>query len=117
MITFSLLSGRRPLGPTIQNLIFWALQALSLITAICIFVPFSPVMPEDGLDASWMFGMNQAVAQGLAIRRDIIFTFGPYASIYTQAYHPATDYMMMFGSLYLALSYWFALVLLSINSR
>ena len=76
-----------------------------------------PGMPEyEGLDPSWTFGMNQAVAQGLAIGRDIIFTFGPYASIYTREYHPATDHMMILGSLYLALSYWFALLLLSINS-
>ncbi len=56
--------------------------------------------------------MNQAAAQGLAFGKDIIFTFGPYASIYTRCYHPSTDMLMVCGTLYLALSYWACLVVL-----
>ncbi len=81
------------------------LRLVVLLTAIAAFVPFLPEMPAANLDPSWRFGMNQAVAQGLSIGKDIIFTFGPYASIYTKAYHPSTDFMMVSGSLYLALSY------------
>lgn len=77
-----------------------------LITIISVFVPFSPSMPATGLDSSWSFSMNQAVAQGFSFGKEIIFTFGPYAAIYTKSYHPATDFMMVSGSLYLALSYW-----------
>ena len=95
----------------------WGLQALLVITAVCVFVPFSPMMPGDGLDSSWVLGINQAVAQGLAFGRDIVFTFGPYASIYTESYHPATDHLMVGGSLYLGLSYGFALFLVTRNSR
>jgi hypothetical protein len=80
----------------------WLPSALVVLTAICVVVPFSPVMPGANLDPSWRMGMNQAVAQGLAIGRDIIFTFGPYASIYTGTYHPATDAMMLWGSLLFA---------------
>ncbi len=76
-----------------------------LITIIAVFVPFSPSMPAAGLDPSWMFGMNQGIAQGLSIGKEIIFTFGPFASVFTQLYHPSTDFMMVGGSLYLALSY------------
>ena len=94
---------------TAGDLILWVLL---LITVIAKFVPLSPVMPADGLDPSWKFGMNQAVAQGLSFGKEIIFTFGPYASIYTREYHPATDFIMVSGSLYLALSYWVCLVLL-----
>jgi len=39
--------------------------------------------------------MNQAIAQGLSFGDDIVFTFGPYASVYTQLYHPATVRLMV----------------------
>lgn len=87
-----------------------------LIIIIVLFVPFSPKMPAAGLDASWAFGLNQAVAQGLSFGKEILFTLGPYSSIYTKAYHPATDLLMIGGSFYLALSYWICLVLL-MNGR
>jgi hypothetical protein len=74
-------------------------------------------MPFSGLDPSWKFGMNQAMAQGFSFGQEIIFTFGPYASIYTKMYHPATDFMMMSGSLYLALSYWICLIFLTKDVR
>jgi len=93
------------------------LQALLFITAICTFVPFSPIMPREGLDPSWVFGMNQAVAQGLAFGRDLVFTLGPYASIYTKTYHPATDQLMLAGSLYLGLSYGLAIFFVTRHSR
>ena len=69
-------------------------------------------MPAAGLDPSWMLGLNQAIAQGLAFGKDIIFSYGPYSSIYTEAYHPATSLMMTGGSLYLAFSWWVCLVFL-----
>ena len=53
--------------------------------------------------------MNQAIAQKLVMGRDVIFTFGPYSSIYTRRYHPATDGIMLAGSVYLALSLWMCL--------
>lgn len=81
-----------------------------LIAVMTAFVPFSPKMPAAGLDPSWALGLNQAVALGFAFGKDIIFTLGPYSAIYTQAYHPATDMMMIVGSVYLALSYWFGLI-------
>jgi hypothetical protein len=76
-----------------------------ILTIACLFIPLNPAMPMEGLDNSWMFGMNQAVAQKLAFGRDIIFTFGPYASVYTKEYHPATDFLMLLGGTCLALSY------------
>lgn len=78
---------------------------LLTITCLCVLVPFSPHLPSAGLDHSWQFGMNQAVAQGLVLGRDIVFTFGPYASIATKSYNPATDGMMIWGSLCFALSF------------
>lgn len=76
-----------------------------LLVAIVVLVPLSPWMPWSGLDPSWVYGMNEATAQGMAFGKDIIFTFGPYASIYTRSYHPATDHLMILGSLVLAVSF------------
>jgi hypothetical protein len=70
-------------------------------------------MPVSGLDTSWMFAMNQGVAQSLIFGKDIVFTFGPYASIYTGLYHPATDRFMIGGSLFLGLSYFLLLISLA----
>lgn len=100
----------------INKLLNWSLHVLLLITLICILVPFSPWMPGEGLDPSWVFGVHQAVAQGLSFGRALIFTFGPYASIYTQMYHPATDLLMLVGSTYLAVSYWIAFAILIKNN-
>ncbi|CDZ76297.1 hypothetical protein BN59_00564 [Legionella massiliensis] len=98
----------KPIKPLFDSL----LKLLLLVILLCVFVPLSPKMPAPGLDPSWAMGLNQAVAQGLAFGKDIIFTLGPYSSIYTKAYHPATDFMMIAGSCYLALSYWLAMILL-----
>lgn len=88
------------------------IACLLLMVLVCVFVPFNPSMPVGGLDPSWVLGMNQAVSQGLRIGNDLIFTFGPYASIYTKAYHPATDVMMLAGSAFLAISCCLSLVFL-----
>jgi len=86
--------------------------ALALcLTILAVFIPLKPSMPLPGLDMSWMMAMNQAVAQHLVFGKEIVFTFGPYASIYTKLYHPATDRLMIWGSLLLGVSY-FALLLL-----
>ena len=88
------------------------LKLILLFILISVLVPFSPKMPAPGLDSSWALGLNQAVALGLSFGNDIIFTLGPYSSIYTKAYHPATDWMMIGGGLYLACAYWISLILL-----
>ena len=56
--------------------------------------------------------MNQAVAQHLSFGDQLVFSLGPWASIYTQSYHPATDRMMLIGGLYLAASCWLAFLVL-----
>ncbi|MDD5272470.1 MAG: hypothetical protein PHU14_07100 [Methylovulum sp.] len=81
-----------------------------LITVLAIFVPFIPSLPNASLDPSWILGMNQALAQHFVFGKDIIYTCGPYASILTRAYHPATDNSMVFGSLYLGVCFWYALI-------
>lgn len=106
------ITDKMPQQQSIEQMLVRIFHILLIVTIICLIVPFSPNMPTGGLDPSWKFGMNQALAQGLAIGRDVIFTFGPYVSIYTKTYHPATDHLMLYGSIYIALSYGLAIFLL-----
>ena len=87
------------------------------LTILAVFIPLNPAMPLAGLDMSWMMAMNQAIAQHLVFGKDIVFTFGPYASIYTKLYHPATDRLMIWGSLFLGASYFALLLLLGKGQR
>jgi hypothetical protein len=82
------------------------------ITIAAVFVPFTPDMPAASLDPSWKIGLNQAVAQGLRFGRDMIFTFGPYSFVFSEAYHPATDTLMLVGCCYLAVVYFVCLNIL-----
>jgi hypothetical protein len=86
---------------------------LLLLTAVCAFVPLKPGMPGGGLDESWQIALNQAYAQGLHFGTDIVFTSGPFASVYTAMYHPGTDFLMMAGCSYLALCYFLCLHVLT----
>lgn len=89
-----------------------SLKLALLFAIVCAMVPFSPKMPATDIDYSWAIALNQAIAQGLIFGKEIIFTLGPYACLYTKVYHPSTDGMMIIGSLYLAISYWLACVFL-----
>ncbi|MFZ0313961.1 MAG: hypothetical protein WAL85_14735 [Candidatus Korobacteraceae bacterium] len=74
-------------------------------------------MPATTLDGSWVYALNQAVADRLPFGKAIIFSLGPYASIQTKTYHPATDQLMIFGSLYLALCYAIGVIVLAKSVR
>jgi hypothetical protein len=84
-----------------------------VVTVTAVFIPLNPRMPGPGLDASWQFAMNAAVARHMRFGKEIIFTYGPYASVCTRTYSPATDLRMMLGSLLLAVSYVAALLFLA----
>lgn len=88
----------------------------AIISVVAIFIPLNPRMPNKGLDASWEFAMNEAVARHLSFGSEVLFTYGPYASIGTRSYHPATDARMMCGSVLVAVSYLTALLYLA-NGR
>jgi hypothetical protein len=84
-----------------------------VVTSIAVFIPLNPRMPSRGFDPSYAFALNQAVARHLTFGQQILFTYGPYASIATRTYDPATDQRMMFGSAWLGLSYLAALLFLA----
>lgn len=96
------------LKPTRMLLLF-----LLAITVFALCLPLFLIMPRTGLDPSWTYGVNQAVAQGLVFGKEFIFTFGPYAGIRTHAYHPETDNLIMWGGLYLGICYVLAILYLS----
>ena len=95
-------------GKLLTTPLAWLFQVALLTSCYAAFTALSPGMPEPGLDPSWMLAMNQAIAQKLVMGRDIVFTFGPYASIYTKSFHPATDHLMILGGLYLGLCFFLA---------
>lgn len=100
------------MNTTVSRVLDVILKFILLITFIALFVVFYPIMPAADLDASWMFGVNQALAQGLSFGREVIFTYGPYAAIFTKVYSPASYLMTLSGSLYIALVFWLASIFL-----
>jgi hypothetical protein len=90
-----------------------ALPLLIIIASFVDFVPFAPGFPTNNIDSAWEFSMNVALEKGMVFGRDIIFTFGPYASIFTGQYHPATDTQMLWSSCLLASA--FAAMLLCLS--
>lgn len=84
---------------TRQDWLIRSLAVVALLISSVIIVPFQPWFAEaPGLDMSWAFAMNVAVAEHLVFGKDVIFTFGPWASVYTTLFHPATDTIMLVGS-------------------
>jgi hypothetical protein len=91
-------SGRR------SGIIGVVLATLFVAVVVLCYLPLSPFFPTDNLDSAWQWVMNEAVARHLIIGRDVIFTFGPFASVDTRQYHPATDMLDMGASLILGLA-------------
>lgn len=82
----------------------WLASAFACILTVLMLTHFAVTMPFAGIDGSWAYAMNVATAQHLRFGSDIVFTFGPLASIYTGIYHPATDSLMLGGSLLIAIA-------------
>lgn len=100
-----------------RTVAWWLLQLLLVAGLASAIVPILPHMPESGLDPSWRMAMNHAVAEGMDLGRDVAFTQGPYVSVYTGEYHPATDRLAMTASIYLVLSFSFVLLLTGWRDR
>lgn len=80
--------------------LYWA--AICAISG-AMLIAFWPGLPAaTSLDNSWIVGMNEAMRLGLDIGTQFVFTFGPYASVYTQEWSAATDALMLFGGTVLA---------------
>ncbi len=97
-----------------KNVLFFLLL---IIFSFSMFYPYSPRMPGYGLDQSWIYAINEAVANGMLFGKQIIFTFGPLASIYTKAYHPDIFYLTVIVSTYFSIFFLFSIYFLSINTE
>jgi hypothetical protein len=92
----------------------WCALALLSIDAL---VVLAPKMPTGDLESSWGYALNVAAAQRLVFGRDIVFTFGPYASISTRLYSPFTLRSMEFGGLFLGVLFFACLAWLTEDTR
>ena len=92
------------------------LSGCLMITALIVATPLYPLMPTAGLDPSWKFAINQAVAQNLAFGREVVFTFGPYGAVYSQLFHPGTDVLAMSAGLYFGVCFGTVAILLALRS-
>jgi hypothetical protein len=70
---------------------------LAFSGSLLVLVPFYPSFPAATLDLSWAYALNEAVRKHLIFGKDVIFTFGPLSSVYTDLYHPET-YLVILGS-------------------
>jgi hypothetical protein len=86
---------------------------LVFIACLSVIAPINVNFPAQSLDSSWMFAMNEAIARRLVIGKEIVLTMGPYASIYSKQYHPATYIMVLIAGVYIAICY--SIVLLEIS--
>lgn len=71
------------------------------------FVAISPLLfnfPGSGLDPAWKLGLNYAIAKNWQFGQDIVFTFGPYAPVYTGLYSPEFFSRAIFGRLLITLA-------------
>ena len=94
----------------------WAL-ILAVFTVLSVFLPLNPFMPQTGIDNSWIFSMNSAVAENFYFGKDVIFSFGPYASIFTQSFYPSTYKFIFLSSFLLGSCYAVALFYTGINKN
>jgi hypothetical protein len=89
----------------------YALAGIGIALTFVILVPFSPSLPLSGFDGSWQYAMNVAVADHLRFGKDVIYTVGPLASVYTHVYSPDTDTLMIAASIVVMLAFVAGLIL------
>jgi hypothetical protein len=94
-----------------------ALLLIVFLLTTLLVVPFAPAQPAADFDSSWQYAMNVAAAQHLAFGRDIVWTVGPLAAVYTHQYHPDTDLLMLIVSLIVAMALFAGLATLATAGR
>jgi hypothetical protein len=90
-------------GADAHSVIRYLALTLTFVGTLFVFVPFYPRFPSFGGQSSWVYAMNEAISRNMVFGRDVVFTSGPLASVYTRIYHPATDPLMLgLGSFFAA---------------
>jgi hypothetical protein len=88
--------------------------SIVIILSIIFFMALQPSYPlPENLDSSWQYALNEAVARHMIFGRDIVFTCGPLASVYTKMYHPGTDGIMLLGGALIGAALSFGCLLLA----
>ena len=62
-------------------------------------------MPVASLDGAWKTALNVANATNIDYGSELIFNFGPYASVYTREYYPSIFVLTITSSLFFSLCY------------
>jgi hypothetical protein len=76
-----------------------------LILPLYNFLAFIPKMPDTRLDPAWKLGISYAVSNGLIFGEDLVFTFGPFAGIIMDSYHPDTEFLLQCTGFFLSLCF------------
>jgi hypothetical protein len=88
-------------GPSKEAGSRWVKISVALVavaTTVLFIMPLSPAFPGVGLDLSWEYALNEAVAGHLVFGRDIVFTLGPLGFVFANMYHPATNWILLLVS-------------------
>jgi hypothetical protein len=88
-----------------RTAMLWAAGGLVCLGSAFAFIPLAPGFPQPTLDSGWAFAINAAMAKGLVLGRDVVFTFGPFADLYSTQYSPAGDLRMLAGGALLAAAF------------
>lgn len=98
------MSGQEPAGRQFA----WIVSGIAtLVLSLCFFIPFRPqVVAGQGLDESWMLGINALFARHLQFGRDVVFTYGPWGFLDTCCYHPDTWPWMLGAWGFFGLVFW-----------
>jgi hypothetical protein len=72
--------------------------AVAFSIVFCRFMPGWPFFPGEGLDFSWAWAVNAAASRGMSFGHDIVFTYGPYASLASRMYDPELRWLIIGGS-------------------
>lgn len=104
--------------PLMSSRKVWLASCTFLFIAVLVaFVSFAPRMPENGLDPSWAWAISHAVDTGVSLGKDIIFTYGPLANVYTWMYSSVYGGVYFILSLYLAVAMCFGMWSLFVDKR
>lgn len=104
-------------GRVLRRCASFGIGLLVLAAVLIRVLPLTPSFPGADPESAWRFALNEAVSRGLVFGQDIVYTFGPYASVLTANYHPATDAICFVGSAVLATSLAAGLIVLGSSKR
>ena len=62
--------------------------AVVTVLSIILLVPVDGLLPGESIDLSWPYVLADATARHIPFGRDIVFTFGPLAPVYTRFFLP-----------------------------